>query len=80
MFYVCLLRAINFPDQVYIGMTIDLKRRLKAHNEGSSPYTSRYQPWELVVYVGVKNEARTLGFEKYLKTGAGRAFAKKHLW
>ncbi len=36
MFYVYLLRSINFPDQIYIGFIEDLKARLRAHNAGES--------------------------------------------
>lgn len=30
--------------------------------------------------MGFKNEAKARQFEKYLKPGSGRAFAKKRLW
>jgi hypothetical protein len=37
-----------------------------------------YMPWELVIAVIFKNDARAFEFEKYLKTASGRAFSKKH--
>ena len=80
MFYVYLIRSIVFCDQVYVGITEDLKKRLKTHNSGGSVHTAKYKPWELLVYMGFKNEVKARQFEKYLKSGSGRAFAKKRLW
>ncbi len=80
MFYVYLIRLILFPDQVYVGITEDLKKRIETHNSGGSIHTAKYKPWELIVYIGFKNEANARLFEKYLKSGSGRAFAKKRLW
>jgi predicted GIY-YIG superfamily endonuclease len=80
MFYVYLIRSIAFPDQVYVGITEDLKKRLVTHNSGGSVHTAKYKPWKLIVYLGFKNEAKARQFEKYLKSGSGRAFAKKRLW
>lgn len=80
MFYVYLIRSISFSEQVYVGITEDLKKRLGVHNSGGSIHTAKYKPWELVVYMGFKNETKARQFEKYLKSGSGRAFAKKRFW
>jgi predicted GIY-YIG superfamily endonuclease len=37
-----------------------------------------YGPWKLVVQIGFDDKAKAVAFEKYLKSGSGRAFAKKH--
>jgi predicted GIY-YIG superfamily endonuclease len=80
MFYVYLLRSINFPDKTYIGFTEDLKARLQAHNVGESKHTSKYAPWELVCYFAFADKRKAQEFEHYLKTGSGQAFAKKRFW
>jgi len=80
MLYVYLIRSIPLPDQVYVGITHDLKNRLAVHNAGGSLHTSKYKPWELIVYMGFKEEDKARNFEKYLKSGSGHAFAKKRLW
>ena len=80
MFTVYLLRSISHPDQRYIGITEDLDSRLDAHNRGQSPHTAKFKPWEVVVAVSLSDEARAREFEKYLKSGSGRAFANRHLW
>ena len=80
MFYVYLIKSVSHPEQKYIGMTDDLKKRLQDHNSGYSIYTSKYTPWELVNYVAFSSKKAAIEFEKYLKTGSGCAFAKRHLW
>ena len=40
--------------------------------------TSKYGPWRLRTYIAFSDEKSALAFERYLKSGSGRAFAKKH--
>lgn len=80
MFYVYLLRSINFPDQTYIGFTEDLKARLGAHNAGESKHTAKFSPWKLVSYHAFADKRKAQEFEYYLKTGSGKAFASKRFW
>jgi len=80
MKYVYLIRSIKFPSETYVGLTSNLQQRLAAHNAGRSPHTSKYTPWELVAYLGFAKHESAAAFEKYLKTGSGRAFAGKRLW
>jgi predicted GIY-YIG superfamily endonuclease len=79
MWYVYILRSINFPDQEYTGATSDLRRRLSDHNAGKSPHTAKFIPWQIVRYGAFPDKHRALDFEKYLKSHSGRAFAKKRL-
>ena len=37
------------------------------------------RPWRLKTYIAFSDEAQAIAFEKYLKSGSGRAFAKKRL-
>ena len=80
MKYVYLIQSIPSPDQRYVGIASNIEKRLSAHNEGRSPHTSKYKPWKLVTYVAFSSDEKAREFEKYLKTGSGRAFAKKRLW
>jgi len=41
-------------------------------------HTSKYRPWRVRTYVAFTKEKLAIAFEKYLKSGSGRAFAKKH--
>ncbi|MCK1359506.1 GIY-YIG nuclease family protein [Bradyrhizobium sp. 199] len=79
MFYVYILRSKSDPDRYYVGLTSDLRARLKKHNAGDVPHTSKFTPWELKTYVAFSDEQQAVAFEKYLKSASGRAFAKKRL-
>jgi len=78
--YVYLIQSVSFPDQRYVGATSNLKGRLEAHNEGRSPHTSKYKPWQLITYLAFSEESKAVDFEQYLKSGSGHAFANKRLW
>ena len=80
MFYVYLIKSLNFPDQKYIGCTDNLSERLKTHNSGGSIHTRPYRPWKLVMFLGFEHKQSAYEFEKYLKSGSGRAFASKRFW
>jgi len=80
MYYVYMLRSIQNPNQTYIGFTKDLKKRFAAHNNGQSPHTSKFKPWELATYTAFKERQKAIAFEKYLKSHSGIAFANKRLW
>jgi len=79
MTYVYLLRSCSDSSQIYVGITFDLSNRLKAHNQGQSKHTAKYRPWNVETYVAFSSEERAVSFEKYLKSGSGRAFSKKRL-
>lgn len=78
MFYVYLLKSENF-DEIYTGFTKDLRIRITEHNSGKSKHTKKFKPWKLVAYTAFDDEQSARQFEKYLKTGSGIAFARKHL-
>ena len=80
MFYVYLLESIAHPGQRYVGLTADLKTRLKDHNAGKSPHTAKFKPWRIVTYIAFSDQAKAAAFEIYLKSGSGHAFARKRLW
>jgi predicted GIY-YIG superfamily endonuclease len=76
--YVYLLQSLRHPDRRYIGISNDPGRRLAEHNAGKSPHTAKYVSWKTVVVIGFDEDERAFQFERYLKTGSGRAFANKH--
>ena len=77
-YYVYILKSISHPEQSYVGITKDLQARLKTHNEGGSPHTSKYKPWEIKISITFTDKAKAFAFEKYLKSHSGRAFTSKH--
>jgi putative endonuclease len=79
LIYVYILQSVEQADRYYVGITADLRSRLKKHNAREVPHTSKYAPWVLKTYVAFSNEKQAFAFEKYLKSPSGRAFAKKRL-
>lgn len=79
-YYVYLIRSIKYPKTMYVGYTLDVKKRLAAHNSGGSIHTRKDRPWEFVLCMAFKNIECAKEFEKYLKSQSGRAFAKKRFW
>ena len=80
MFYVYLIQSESLPEQRYVGFTTDLRERLATHSAGGSVHTAKYKPWKLIGYHAFADERRAREFEYYLKSGSGRAFARKRLW
>lgn len=76
--FVYVLRSVAEPSRWYVGVTSDVSSRLRAHNAGLSPHTSHARPWKVVVSIEFEEEPAALAFEKYLKSGSGRAFAARH--
>lgn len=79
MYFVYLLRSKNWSNQVYVGLTSDVKARLVKHNEGANKHTSKFRPWKLVWFCAFPNKFKAAAFEQYLKTASGIAFRRKRL-
>jgi putative endonuclease len=76
--FVYILRSEREPSRHYIGRASNVDERLEWHNTGPSGYTMQHRPWCVIVSIEFPNEACAARFEQYLKSGSGRAFAKKH--
>ena len=75
MYYVYSLKC---KDGFYIGCTDNLKERLERHRKGYVEATKDRRSISLEIYFAMKDKYKAFEFEKYLKTGSGRAFIKKH--
>ena len=78
MIYVYILKSQGRSGRRYVGITRDLRSRLQAHNEGGSSHTAKFRPWAVESYAAVSNEQKAREFERYLKSGSGREFARRH--
>ncbi len=76
--FVYVLVSSVDPQRHYVGLTSNVTRRLDVHSSGGSLHTAPYRPWRLIVALEFANAASAVRFERYLKTGSGRAFAKRH--
>ncbi len=72
---VYLLKSIPSPHRRYIGIADNAANRLLEHNSGESFHTAKYRPWKTVVVVRFEDDKKPGRFERYLKSGSGRAFA-----
>jgi putative endonuclease len=77
--YVYIIQSEAEPDQYYSGLCADVAARLAEHNSGKSPHTSKYKPWRIVFHCWFDKPHNAANFERYLKSGPGRAFASKRL-
>jgi putative endonuclease len=77
MFYVYVL--VCGDGTTYTGYTKDIQERMHRHNNKMVPYTASKQPLKLVHYSVFIDKYKAIFFEKYLKSGSGRAFMKRHL-
>jgi predicted GIY-YIG superfamily endonuclease len=78
LYYVYILVSETNDKVHYSGITRQLNARLSDHNRGKCPHTSKYRQWKIETALAFRSEARARRFERYLKTGSGREFARRH--
>jgi predicted GIY-YIG superfamily endonuclease len=78
MFYVYILKSVK-DNSYYTGISTDLKRRIKEHDNGKARYSNSKRPYRLKWYCAFPNRIKAYDFERYLKSSSGCAFRKKHL-
>jgi predicted GIY-YIG superfamily endonuclease len=78
--WVYMLQSLSFPLQHYTGLADNLETRLADHNSGRARHTSKYKPWKIVVAVRFESDSRAISFERYLKSGSGQSFSRRHFW
>jgi predicted GIY-YIG superfamily endonuclease len=66
-------------DDIYVGSTDGLRRRFASPQKGQVLSIKAYRPLTLESYIAVQSEGHARRLERYLKTGSGKAFAKKRL-
>ena len=75
-YYVYAIKSLS-RNNIYVGLTNNLERRIYDHNKGYNRTTKPYSPF-LTIYTQDFNsriEARLR--EKYLKSGVGKDFLRK---
>ena len=71
LFYVYVLESIKL-GKLYTGLTTDLRRRIKEHNEKKSIATKSGCPWRIVYYEAHLNKDDAVRRERYFKTSQGK--------
>jgi len=80
-YYVYVLQSLK-DGTLYTGYTNNITRRQLQHDLKQSKYTSKKGPFEMIfhcVFYGKLAKQKAEDFEKYLKSGSGRAFIKRHI-
>jgi len=77
MHYVYILLCAN--GKLYTGCTNDLRDRFQRHKSGEVESTKDLLPVKLIFYCAFPDKYKAFAFEKYLKSGSGRAFKNKRL-
>jgi putative endonuclease len=77
-FYVYILVSEANETIHYTGIASKFKDRLLEHNRGACAHTSKYRPWRVETAIAFNSETKARNFERYLKTGSGREFARRH--
>ena len=78
MFYIYILQSLE-NQELYIGYTSDLRKRLGEHNQGLNFSTKRYGKWDVIYYEACKEETDARRREKYLKTTQGNRLIKRRI-
>ncbi len=65
--------------QFYTGFSKNFPQRLKAHQSGKVKFTKVRLPVEVVFLAQFQDKQKAYDFERYLKSGSGRAFRNKRL-
>jgi putative endonuclease len=76
--FVYVLESVADPGRHYVGLAADVAARVDEHNAGKAAHTGKHRPWRLRAAIGFFHPDLAARFEKYLKSGSGRAFAKRH--
>lgn len=77
-YYNYVLRSLK-DNNLYIGYTTDINRRLKEHKNGQVVSTKYRRPFVLVYYEVSFNYESAIHREKYLKTTYGHRYLKNRI-
>ena len=78
MYYVYIIQSQK-DKSYYVGISKNLKQRIKQHDWHLVKYSKGKAPFKLIWYCAFINKNKAYDFEKYLKSGSGFAFRNKHL-
>jgi putative endonuclease len=70
---------LNYADgNTYTGCTNSFADRLIKHRAGCVKSTKSRLPVSVLLEITFYDKYKAFNFEKYLKSGSGRAFSKRH--
>jgi putative endonuclease len=75
MYYVYAISS-QIKNYIYVGLTDNIKRRIKEHNDGHNKTTKPYRPFKLLLIEKFDTRLEARKREKYLKSGIGKEYLK----
>lgn len=78
MYFVYAIKSVQF-NFIYVGMTNDINRRVKQHNNKQNTSTKFYAPFILIHSEKFDTRIEARKREKFLKSGVGKEFLKSLL-
>ena len=78
-FYYTYVLKSSIDNNLYIGYTEDLRKRIKKHTNGLVDSTKDRRPFILIYYEACLSLEKAIEREKQLKTGFGRAYLKRRI-
>lgn len=75
MIFVYAIRSIK-RNYIYVGMSTNLERRIREHNNGENKSTQAYKPFVLIYFEKFMTRIEARSKEKYLKSGVGKEFLR----
>lgn len=66
-------------NQIYVGISEDIARRIKEHNSGKSKFTKSYRPWTFFYSEEFENYSYAREREKHLKNSTGKTYLREKL-
>jgi len=77
MYFVYILKLSD--NTLYIGSASDLQKRLTDHKHGLVSSTKNHRPVQVKWFCSFPEKTKAMQFEKYLKSGSGFSWRKRHL-
>jgi len=77
VFVYALRNFIN--EEIYVGISHDVEKRLTEHNLGKNRYTKAFRPWKVFYTEPHPTYSSARVREKYFKHASGKRYLKKIL-
>jgi putative endonuclease len=75
MWFVYAIESLTH-NYIYVGLTSNVDRRVRQHNEGRERTTRPYCPFRLILCEAYATRMEARKREVYLKSGIGKEFLK----
>ena len=75
VFFVYAIKSM-IANYIYVGLSDNVDRRVKQHNDGKERTTRTFRPFKLIWVEEFVTRMEARKREKYLKSGVGKEFLK----